>query len=146
MHAPHLHLRAYIILLVVLLVLAGVLFFMHVGGEVKPSVPYTPTRGDVPQGIPAAAPAPTPADFTDQQVPFQELISFVGSGFVPSSLEANAGETVRFTNNSRTSIVVMTDGTSSPTLKPGEYWQHRYRKVGTFDYAYGTMHGTIITK
>lgn len=137
------HLRAYIIVLILLMLIAGVAFFMHIGGEVKPATPYVPARGDLPRGFSSAAPTPTPADFTDQQKPFQELVAFNGNSFVPAKLEGNAGDRVRFINNAGVSVVVTTDSTSSPTLKPGEYWQHVYASKGSFEFSYGNIHGTV---
>ena len=81
---------------------------------------------------------------------FEVLISYTNRGFEPSAVSLNAGESVRFTNNSSHDLWVASEGTAETpvypgksecgssafdtcrALKPHEFWEFTFTEVGTW--------------
>ena len=99
----------------------------------------SPTVAEFPQD----APAPTPQDYVQAQKGFQYLVSYTEQGFAPAALSVKQGETVRFTNNSSTSLELSLDGATSAPLIHGTYFEYTFTKTGTFTYSDGTNKGTV---
>jgi plastocyanin len=104
-----------------------------------------------------------------EQIPVQKaftlLVSYTDRGFEPSSASIDAGETVRFTNNSSADLWVAADGTlgkiypgtgnecgqsaldTCKTLAPGEFWQFTFNEQGTWGFhdSRNAAHTGVIT-
>lgn len=89
-----------------------------------------PVSTSAPVGFPAEAPAPTPQDFISAQKGFQYLVSYNGNGFAPKTLSVTKGETVRFTNNSDTTLRLSLPG--APSLGRAQYFEYTFTEAGTF--------------
>ena len=72
-------------------------------------------------------PAPTPKDYVTAQHGFQYLVSYTDSGFVPSTISVNKGETIRFTNNASGTLRISLAG----SLARGAYLEYTFTKSGT---------------
>ncbi len=122
--ASHAHLRAYVALLIALLLISGFsygLYLFFVSGS-QGSVPVSEQANTLPN-YPSTLPSLRPQDSVDQQQQFQYLVSYADSGAHPTAIGMKVGETVRFINNSSAPITLTgADGGPVP-LAPGAYWQ-----------------------
>src|SRR5580658_8206279 len=100
MQGPHSHLRAYTALVLVLIFLGLFLYGLYSFFGTPGSNTNTQTT------LPTSIPMPTPQDEVSAQQPFQYLVSYTVSGFHPTSLSIQEGQTVRFTNNSSDTITI----------------------------------------
>jgi plastocyanin len=78
---------------------------------------------------------------------FQYFISYTDTGFQPTQLIVNKGETVRFTNNSSHEVWIADTAYSAQSdctdavfntckeLDPGDFWEYTFDTVGTIEYA-----------
>ncbi len=77
------------------------------------------------------------------------LVSIKNFAFAPRTVNAKAGETIKWTNEDAASHTVKWDGTESPELFEGDSWSYTFDEPGTYDYICGihpSMKGTIIVK
>jgi len=73
------------------------------------------------------------------------------NAFSPAKVTVGKGDTVRWTNDDdRDHKVAAKDGSfSSGNLKPGDTFEHTFKKAGTFDYAdeyRPRMKGTVVVE
>jgi hypothetical protein len=125
---PRLHLRAYIWLLVILLVVGAIVYGLYNFFGTRQVSTQTTIQQN---GFPAHAPTPTAADQVAAQQPFQYLISYTVSGFHPTTLSAKVGQTIRIIDNAPQQIVIQAPSGSSPTLSQNMYWQYTAAAAGT---------------
>lgn len=139
----HHHIGKYFAILVVLLVISA-LWYAFGGRGTAQEIADT----EVPlSGFPKDTPAPSPVDMTTAQSGFQYLVSMTDAGFRPTEITVHAGETVRFTNNASATVVISTDGMSSPSLVHGAYWEHTFNAKGVTSFNDGAGHaGSVIVK
>lgn len=74
-------------------------------------------------------------------------VSIQNFTFAPATLTAPNNTTITWVNNDSVAHTVVVDGTTSPTLQPGESFQHTFVTTGTYDYHCGihpTMTGQIV--
>jgi plastocyanin len=135
MSASHVHLRAYVWLVIILILAVGLVYFLA-GGPFMQSTPQT-------TAFPKNAPAPTAADQVSAQQSFQYVVSYTVSGFHPSAFSMKAGQTVRFTNNSPDQILIQGADASSPALGQSMYWLYTAAKAGTVAFTAGNSSVTI---
>lgn len=95
---------------------------------------------------PADLPEPTAADLTSAQEGFDQLIIYTTSGFRPAATTAQRGERVRFTNTAREPIQISLDGTISPLLESGMYWEQVIAGPGVLMYTAGASTGSLIVE
>jgi plastocyanin len=161
---PHAHLRAYLWLVAILVLVAVVAAVLNVT-----------LFGAAPRQISAqesSSPVPplTPAEQAQLAAShgFQYLVSYTDGGFEPSTLTIKKGETVRFTNNSDEDLWVAATGASGTiypagsgnecgqsafdscvVLHHGDFWEFTFTQAGTWSYQNNRdtkMTGTIIVK
>src|SRR3989344_179591 len=96
---------------------------------------------------------------------FQELVSYTEYGFTPSMISIAKNVTIRFTNNSHGDLWVAAGGgalypasrgdcgssefDSCRVLKPGEFWEFMFTKMGEWSYFNNmdkTKRGTVIVQ
>ncbi len=95
---------------------------------------------------------------------FQALVSFTDAGFEPASLTVQAGDTVRFTNNSSENLWIRDANTSQTNadratcesgsfdtckmLKPQEFWEYTFIAESTWKYGneFGRRTGVVFVK
>lgn len=143
MTGPNPHLRAYVWLLAILLLLCGFAYALYSFGIGAPAQQSQTTLPSYPSDLPPLK----PQDSTGQQQPFQYLVSYTVSGFHPTALSINAGQTIRFTSNDPTAITIQTAGAQSPTLSQNMYWQYTPTKAGTLTFTAGNSTITVtVTK
>src|SRR3989344_1164927 len=97
----------------------------------------------IPAVFPADAPTPRPQDYVAAQKGFQYLVSYINSGFTPTTLVVNKGETVRFTNNTSAPLQLTLAGAQPPVLDRGEYFEYTFTGSGTFNYSDGSGTGSV---
>lgn len=81
-----------------------------------------------------------------QQAPAVSIENF---SFKPQALTIKAGTTVTWTNNDTVVHNIKSAEFSSPDMKQGDTFQHKFDKAGTYDYNCGvhpTMTGKIIVE
>ena len=139
-HPSQHHFRAYLILLVILLALAGLLSVVGFG-SLSQSQPQQ--RTDIPQGFPQNAPAPTAQDTTSVQAPFQYVVSYTDGGFRPTSMTVNKGETIRFSNLTATAVQFAAGSAQSSPVASNGYWQYTFSQSGTTDVTAGSSSITV---
>lgn len=140
------HIGAYIILLAIVVVLGALLYLFGIGKAVPASMQQAQIPGKtIAEAFPPGTPAPTAADYVTAQQGFEDLVQYTDSGFHPITLTIKKGETVRFTNISSAAVTVATDGTQSPALNHGEYWEHTFAKSGSSQYTNGAGNTGSIT-
>lgn len=96
-----------------------------------------------PQEEPIRTPPPAPSLTEERTVQaigtagFSALASYTDQGFEPASVSANAGDTIRFTNNSTKPMNLSLTGVQDipQNLPPGEYWEYTFSTSGTFSVA-----------
>ena len=107
-----------------------------------------PAAQNLPAGTPARTPtpAPTPAPAAERIVE----VAIRDYSFQPAELKIRVGTTVRWTNQekrvSHSVLFTGPEGFESERMFPGESWQRRFDKPGTYSYSCGPhpeMHGTI---
>ncbi|MEY4747004.1 MAG: hypothetical protein RLZZ416_53 [Candidatus Parcubacteria bacterium] len=148
---PFILLVLFIALFIALIALSGRLAFKNIAQPEGSEQPLVDERG---VRIPPQRPAPKESDLIVNQNPkgFQLLVSYVDSGFEPQSAAIKAGDTVRFTNNSRRAVWIAADGRggaiypgmengcgssaldSCRALQPGEYWEFAFTEKGTWSF------------
>ncbi len=134
---------ALVALIVLLIVISAIAQF---GG----GVPTAPASS-APQ-VKSPPPPPTTAESSQAAQTFQSLVSYTDRGFEPTSATVQAGDTVRFTNNSSRQLWVAASGTdgslvypgnsscggsafdSCVILQPGEFWNFTFTQGGTWGY------------
>lgn len=139
---------------VVIIVIGLILVFLGAWPGAKPQSSTNPTS---PSGVrvPPPQPAPTASDTTAARSSdtFQLVVSYVNSGFEPKSTTIQAGDTVRFTNNSTGELWVAAaapdsgeryPGTSAcgttseldscAALQPGQFWEFTFSQTGTWEF------------
>jgi plastocyanin len=138
-------LRTLLVLLALLLAAAIVLFIWFNVISVFHSEPApTPSAALDTQALPPAdAPAPTPQDYVTAQKGFQYLVSYTGS-FLPNALTIKRGETIRFTNNSNSTLELSLAGKHA--LHRAEYFEYTFTKTGTFIFSNDSTEGTVTVK
>ncbi len=144
MLGPHAHMRAYVALLVVLLLIVGFSYgiYSFFGARPQRSTPIPEQTNALPN-YPSTLPPLRPQDSVDQQQPFQYLVSYVDSGPHPTTIGMKVGETVRFINNSSGPITITgADGGSVP-LAHGAYWQWTASGKGVTTFKLGDSNVTI---
>ena len=132
MSEAHAHWRAYLALLVILILIAGffaAMSYMFGFGAV------TQNTSDLTAYVPP--PPPTAQDAVSAQQSFQYLVVYTANGFKPASLTMDSGETVRFSNVTPIPIVIQSAAAQSPSLPQGEYWQYTASSTGTFTFVAG---------
>lgn len=150
------------------LVLA-VLNFLFFGGDVKQAV--APTEGDG-GGISSATPAPG-SDVQETVVVSNNVVTYLDSGFSPSTLTIKAGERVTFRNESSRAFWpasavhpthkvypgsdIQKCGTAEERqifdacrgIEPGSEWSFKFDNVGTWkyhDHLNASKTGTIVVE
>ena len=121
------------VVLVIVFLLAGILLLMRVTQE----------GAQLPAAFPADAPAPRAQDYVVAQKGFQYLVSYTGGRFVPQALSVMKGETVRFTNNSDSTLRLTLFGATIASLAHAEYFEYAFTETGTFSYGDGSNTGTV---
>jgi|GEM_PF-3743899 plastocyanin len=143
MQGSHVHFRAYLALLIILMLLVGFFYELYslgvIGGVSQTAVQQTVSP------FPPSAPAATEADLVTAQQSFNYLVSYTVSGFHPTTLTMKAGQTVRFTDNSPDPITIAGAGTSSPVLEQSMYWQYAATKTGTLTFTGNNQSGITVT-
>jgi hypothetical protein len=143
MFGPHRRARFYVILLILLLVLIGALYFFGIGRPATVRGPFT-SRTDIPPGFPQDIPAPTQNDVASAQQSFQALVQYTGSGFHPSTINIKKGDTVRFINTAQNTLTLSISGaTTTQTLAHGAYYQVTFTQIGTSSFNDGVIKGTV---
>lgn len=133
--APH-PTHRYALWLGIILILAGALFLFNGINSRSP-------QASAPPGFPENAPAPRPADYVAAQKGFQYLVSYGSNGFLPQALSVIQGETVRFTNNSDSTLNLTLFGTDTASLKRAEYFEYTFSEAGTFSFGDGAYTGIV---
>jgi len=82
-------------------------------------------------------PPPLPSDVGVLQHGFDYLVQYTDSGFHPTELTVQTGQTVRFTNITVGTIQVTTGSTASPAIEQGRYWEYTLSQPGTFTFSSG---------
>jgi plastocyanin len=141
----HIHLRAYLWLIFILIAIAGFLYALY-AFEIVLSRPEQPSSATLTSTFPQNMPAPTTADVVSAQQSFQYLVSYTVSGFHPTVLSINSGETVRFVNNSPDQITIEGTAIASSMLSQGANWQYTAASAGTltFKAGYSTLTVTVM--
>lgn len=140
MSGAHAHLRAYLWLILVLL-LFGIVFFFFVKVPTSQTPAVSMTTGTT------APPAPTASDYVSAQQSFQYLVSYTVSGFHPTTLAVKTGQTIRFTNNSPDQISIQGPGGRSSLLSQSAYWQYTATSTGSQVFKAGNSAITVaVTK
>jgi plastocyanin len=137
--------------LVIALILVSLIFSLSASRQLS-SVSGQPAQMQdgvrvAPSQLPATA-ADTVAVQENEQ--FQFLVSYTDSGFEPLVTTVEAGDTVRFTNNSTGSMWIAATGTtlyplvrngcgssaldSCVALAPGQSWQFTFNQKGTWQF------------
>ena len=149
--------------LVILLALACAYLLATRAGVLEQISQPAPASGEVTFGDEIReGVAPVPAlsqelsESLAQSTGFQALVSFTDDGFEPGSLTVQAGDTVRFTNNSSGNLLVRaTDAADAPcepgsfdsckALEPQEFWEYTFPTAGTWHYSNesGTRTGVV---
>jgi plastocyanin len=143
----HGHLRAYLILLGVLIILTGLLYQIGFGRFVQQQPPVAPQRADIPLGFPQDAPTPTPQDTVAAQHGFQYLVTWDGNAFAPASLSVRKGQTVRFTNTASSPLpLTLSAQQGQQLLDHGQYLEYTFSKTGSFTFSDGTHTGAVTVK
>jgi len=79
---------------------------------------------------------------------FSVLVSYTKTGFEPSDTSVAEGTTIRFTNNSGSSLQLCGDGTfsSCKTIADKNFWEYTFTTAGTFNYkdADSTAHTGVV--
>ena len=139
MHPTH----RYFLWLALLVVALALLGFVFGFGLLSPSpAENTPA----PAGFPAEAPPPQPQDYVAAQKGFQYLVSYTATGFAPAALDADVGETVRFTNNSDGTLRLSLSGEQTASLERAAYFEYTFYKAGTFVFSDGTNTSVVTVK
>jgi plastocyanin len=140
----------------VIIVIGLILVFLGAWPTEQPQTSTNPTSTSGVR-VPPPQPVPTASDTTAAQSPdtFQLLVSYVNSGFEPKSATIQAGETVRFTNNSTSPLWLVSVATaqdplypgisscgastfdSCGPLQPGQNWQFTFAQKGTWEVGNG---------
>jgi plastocyanin len=135
------------------IIVIGLLVFFGAWPSAQPQSSSNPTSQNGVR-VPPSRPSPTAADtVTAQQADtFQLLVSYVNSGFEPKSAMVQAGDTVRFANNSTGKLWVAAvapgsgkryPGTSAcgtseldscGALEPGQFWEFTFTQQGTWEF------------
>lgn len=129
--------RTLLILLAGLLAAAALTYLFGINYVSLQHPPPTPAV------FPADAPTPRPQDYVAAQKGFQYLVSYINSGFTPTTLVVNKGETVRFTNNTSAPLQLTLAGAQPPVLDRGEYFEYTFTGSGTFNYSDGSGTGSV---
>jgi plastocyanin len=146
-----------LILFAIAVVVLGLLLVFFGGWPAtRPQISNNPTSSSGVR-VPPPQPAPTASDTTAAQSlnTFQLLVSYVNSGFEPQKAAIQAGETVRFTNNSTGPMWIVSVATAQSSLypgtspcgastfdscgplQPGQFWQFTFAQKGTWEFANG---------
>ncbi len=137
--------RTLLILLAALLIIASIVFALRLSfpapAQTVEQVPSTTIAA-----FPADAPAPKAVDYVAAQHGFQYLVSYTDKGFTPKTLSVKKGETVRFTNNSGSTLQLSLSGATP--LAHGQYFEYTFASSGASIYSDGTpAHtGTVTVK
>ena len=130
--------RTLLITLAALLVLAAVAYALRLNFPAFPQ-----SAAPAPAGFPADAPAPRPQDYVEAQKGFQYLVMYTGGSFIPRALNVMRGETVRFTNNSDSTLNLSLSGAAVASLGHGEYYEYTFATADTFTYSDNTNQNTL---
>jgi plastocyanin len=127
----HGHLRAYLILLVVLL--AAVSLVVFIGSTLLSPRPLQQAQEmtAVPKGFPADAPVPTAQDTVVAQQGFNYIVAYTDQGFRPATLSVKKGQVIRFTNIAAGTVQITASSESSPALAHAQYWEYTAKTAGT---------------
>lgn len=154
---------------VLILVGAGVLFFVKKPEPVTQNEPQQPqqqsTSTPTPQNTATSTsndPEPGPGEDT-----FAALVSFTDDGYSPASVSIKKGQTVRFVNNSSTETWPASAAHPTHTvypqksaddclgsafdacrsLKAGEFWEFTFNSTGSWgyhDHVHANRRGTVV--
>ena len=132
--------RTLLILLAVVLVIVGFVYAITVlmQGPQRPTVAPLASVS-----FPAGTPAPTAADYVAAQKGFQYLVSYTSTGFAPTTLSVKKGETIRFTNNSNSTLRLSLPGAAP--LAHGAYFEYTFDKADTLTVADGGANTIQVT-
>ena len=140
MPGSHPHLRAYLWLVVILLLVAIVAGVLNTTLFKTASAPQEASL----QSYPADLPPLTPQDSIGQQQGFQALVQYTASGFHPSTLTLKKGDTVRFINTTQNTLTLsLSNATKKQTLSHGAYYEVTFTKAGTSSFSDGVTKGVI---
>lgn len=138
---PHSHAKLFLwlgLLVLALLVLSGVAYYFTAPPQAGPVTSETIRMGE--------APRPAFTEATKEKVRastgFQALVSYTDRGFEPTNVRIQAGQTVRFTNNSSATLSLRT-GNMQATIAPQDFYEHTYPAAGVFEYRGGTATGIV---
>lgn len=126
------HLRAFLILLAVLVVAAGVLYVST--AYIVPASDQANVTSS--SGFSEDVPPPTATDLVSAQQGFQHLVQYTDTGLHPSSLAIKSGEIVRFTNANFEDVQLIGDG-QSHALSHGQYWEYMPADRGAISFTAG---------
>ncbi|MFA7309567.1 MAG: hypothetical protein WC050_01545 [Candidatus Paceibacterota bacterium] len=138
--------RVLLIVLAALLAVVAIVYTIWRVAAPVPSVEQAPFT--VQQAFPKNAPPPMPKDYVTAQNGFQYLVSYTDSGFIPAQFSIKNAETVRFTNNSGTTLRLFIANTPLVSLGRGAYFEYTFTKTGVATFSDGTLAhlGTVTIK
>jgi plastocyanin len=128
------HLRAYVILVVLLVALGGfayAVFLLSGAGVPSSLIQQAQEISNAPKGFPQGAPAPTAQDAVVAQQGFNYVVAYTDTGFRPASLSVKKGQVIRFTNISGGPIQIIAGSETSPSLAHAQYWEYTAATSGT---------------
>ena len=159
--------KTFLTILVIIIIVGGIALLIknNKGGELEVVYPNESDTTDDSATVPAGSPAQNGVDLSVQTggtilpAPVLHTVTYTSAGFSPATTTINAGDTVKFVNNTSGAMWVASDPHPQHTdyspfdakkgYAAGTSYSYTFTTAGTYDYhdhLHSSMKGTVIVK